>query len=68
MSRMRWKVMKAFGLPPTSPLIKNMNDYQWSYCFLNLAKDIEEETSRLELDHIRCSPPYKHPERDVGIS
>lgn len=35
--------MKAFGLPPTSPLIKKMNDYQWSYCFLNLAKDIEEE-------------------------
>ena len=43
MSRMRWKVMKAFGLPPTSPLIQKMNDFQWSYCFLNLAKDAEED-------------------------
>lgn len=35
--------MKAFGLPPTSPLIKNMNDFQWSWCFANIAKDIEED-------------------------
>ncbi len=35
--------MKTFGLPPTSPLVKKMNEYQWAWCFANLAKDSEED-------------------------
>lgn len=35
--------MKTFGLLPSSPMIKQMNDVQWMYCYLNIVKDMEEE-------------------------
>lgn len=35
--------MKTFGLLPSSPMVKQMNDVQWMYCYLNIAKDMEEE-------------------------
>ena len=43
MNRMKWRVMKTFGLLPSSPMVKQMNDVQWMYCYLNIAKDMEEE-------------------------
>lgn len=35
--------MKTFGLLPSSPAIKDMNDAQWIYCYLNMIEDQEEE-------------------------
>ena len=35
--------MKSFGLLPSSPMVKEMTEIQWAYCYLNIAKDLEEE-------------------------
>ena len=35
--------MKSFGLLPSSPMVKDMTEIQWAYCYLNIAKDLEEE-------------------------
>ncbi len=35
--------MKEFKLLPSSPDVKNMNDQQWIYCYMNIVKDLEED-------------------------
>jgi hypothetical protein len=45
MNRMKWKVMRAFGKLPSSPDIRDMNDAQWIYCYLNILEDQNEEES-----------------------
>lgn len=35
--------MRCFGLLPSSPDIKAMNDSQWMFCYLNIVKDEEEK-------------------------
>lgn len=35
--------MRTFGLLPSSPDIRDMNDAQWLFCYLNIVKDEEEE-------------------------
>ena len=46
MNRMKWKVMKAFNLLPFSPIVRKMNEIQWSWCYLNIIKDEEEEEKK----------------------
>mgnify|MGYP001771863859 CR=1 FL=1 len=59
--------MKAFGLPPTSPLIQKMNDFQWSYCFLNLAKDAEEDDEMFRM-RAKYSGLFINPEAVKQVS
>jgi hypothetical protein len=46
MSRVKWKVMSFFKLLPSSPSIRQLNDIQWSWCYLNIMKDEEEEEKK----------------------
>jgi hypothetical protein len=40
---MKWKVMKAFNLLPSSPMLREMNDAQWVWSYLNLLEDQGEK-------------------------
>ena len=35
--------MRAFGKLPSSPDLKDMNDLQWIWCFLNIVEDEKED-------------------------
>lgn len=43
MNRMKWKVMKTYNLLPSSPKLREMNDAQWVWCYLNILEDQNEE-------------------------
>lgn len=43
-SRMRFKVMRAFGALPTEQRVKDLNEHQWMWLYQNLSKERQENT------------------------
>lgn len=58
--------MKAIGMPPSDPRIRQMNDAQWLWCYMNAKQDEEEEEKmwKTRLDYIGW---YIDPERAKSV-
>ena len=46
-ARLRWRVLRSFGVLPTEERAQKMTDRDYLWCALNLALDREEELDRL---------------------
>lgn len=53
-SRMRFKVMRAFGALPTEQRVKDLNEHQWMWLYQNLAKEKQDRTEEKmeDMDYI----------------
>ncbi|MEG2958927.1 MAG: hypothetical protein RR828_04245 [Oscillospiraceae bacterium] len=59
-ARLRWRVLRSFGVLPSEERGKNMTERDYLYCALNLLLDDEEElaalcpTCRMKAEEARC--------------
>jgi len=60
-SRIRFKVMKTFGVLPTEERSMRMRDVQWMWCYMNIIEDMKEDAKRRR-DELEYLAAFYNPE------